>query len=256
MLYSSLSFWQRLLCVIMGIIVLVLLWEAALRLGVAPRLLLPPPGRVMGSLWHLLGTGGFWRDILSTVSTWLAGVLFGAILGAIGGILLGLNRYVWAATEPWIEFLRALPSVVLVPLVSLFLGVGASALVCSAAVVAVLMVSTAGTALRSAAHAHQKLAIACAASRTQTVAYFLVPAAVSHMAVALKAAIPIALIVAVAADMLIATEAGIGKVIMDALAIFDTPTMYAAVIVVGLLGYVAAILGNTIERLAIHWSGR
>jgi NitT/TauT family transport system permease protein len=76
------------------------------------------------------------------------------------------------------------------------------------------------------------------------------------MAVALKAAIPIALIVAVAADMLIATEAGIGKVIMDAMAVFDTPRMYAAVIIVGLLGYLAAVLGTSIERLAIHWSGR
>lgn len=257
MLYSPLRLWQRSLCILIGIAVLALSWEAALRLGVAPRLLLPPPGRVLVSLWDLLGTETFWWDIASTVWTWLAGVFLGALLGATAGILLGLNRYVWAATEPWVEFLRALPSVVLVPLVSLFLGVGASSrLVCSAAVVAVLMVSTAGTALRTATHTHQKLALAWRASRTQTIAHFTVPAALSHMAVALKAGIPIALIVVVAADMLIATESGIGKVIMDALAVFDTPTMYAAVLVVGLLGYLAAVMGTWIERLAIHWSGR
>lgn len=257
MLYSPLRLWQRCLCILAGIAVLVVSWEAVLRLGVVPSLLLPPPSRVIGSLRDLLGTATFWADIGSTVWTWLAGVLVGTLVGATGGIVLGLNRYVWAATEPWVEFLRALPSVVLVPLVSLFLGVGASSrLVCSATVVAVLMISTAATALRSASHVHQKLALAWRTSGTQTIIYFLIPAALSHMAVSLKAGIPIALIVAVAADMLIATESGIGKVIMDALAVFDTPTMYAAVFVVGLLGYLAAVMGTWIERLAIHWSGR
>ena len=76
------------------------------------------------------------------------------------------------------------------------------------------------------------------------------------MVVALKAAIPIALIVAVAADMLIATEAGIGKIIMDSLAVFDTAKMYAAVFVVGFLGYVASLVGSKIEEWALHWSGK
>lgn len=256
MMYSTPGPWQRFLSILGGALVVGFAWEAALRLGLAPRLLLPSPGRVCEALWRLVGTPSFWGDIGSTVWTWVAGVLLGALLGATCGVLLGLNRYVWAATEPWIEFFRALPSVVLVPLVSLFLGVGASSrLVCATAVVAVLMVSTAGTALRSAALAHQKLAVAWRASPSETILYFLIPAALSHMIVALKAAIPIALIVAVAADMLIATDAGIGKVIMDSLAVFDTPTMYAAVLVVGFLGYLAAVLGTWIERLTVHWSG-
>lgn len=257
MLYSPLKPWQRLLAVLCGMVVLGIAWDAALRLNIAPRLLLPPPKQVLHALIRLLNGPAFWAALGSTVWTWAAGVVAGALIGAGAGILLGLNRYIWAATEPWVEFTRALPSVVLVPLVSLFLGVGSSSrLVCTTTVVAVLMVSTAGTALRSAALAHQKLAYAWRASNLQTIYYFMLPAALSHMIVALKAAIPIALIVAVAADMLIATDSGIGKVILDSVAVFDTPTMYAAVLVVGILGYGAAVVGTLIERITVHWSGR
>ena len=73
--------------------------------------------------------------------------------------------------------------------------------------------------------------------------------------VALRAAIPLALIVTVAADMLIATDAGIGRILMDSLAVFDTKKLYAGVIVVGLLGYIAARLSALLEEKTIHWSG-
>jgi ABC-type nitrate/sulfonate/bicarbonate transport system permease component len=256
-MYSSLPWWQRLLCGLAGGLLFVLLWRVAISLNVVSAILLPPPSDVGRSLLRLLQSSWFWRDLAATVWTWVAGILVGSIVGAAAGIAVGLNRFVWAAVEPWIEFFRSLPSVVLVPLVSVFLGVGAfSRLTCSAIVVGTLLMSTAATALRSATRAHLRLAMAWRATQWQTVTLFLLPAAISHMAVSLKAAIPIALIVAVAADMLIATDAGIGKIIMDALAVFDTSTMYAAVLVVGLLGYLAAAIGTAIERLFIHWSGQ
>jgi NitT/TauT family transport system permease protein len=73
--------------------------------------------------------------------------------------------------------------------------------------------------------------------------------------VALRAAIPLALIVTVAADMLIATDAGIGRILMDSLAVFDTRRLYAGIIVVGVLGYISVGISSILERKTIHWSG-
>ena len=257
MLYKAMPWWHRLISIIFGGSILIILWELILVLNIATPLLLPEPARVLNQLLVLLKKQSFWMDIGSTVWTWMFGVIIGFLIGAAGGLLLGLNRYIWAAVEPWIEFLRSLPSVVLVPLISLFLGVGASSrFTCSALVVAVMMISTAGTGLRTVSSSHLRLAGAWKVTRWQEIRVFLIPTALSHMMVALRAAIPIALIVTVAADMLIATESGVGKVIMDALAVFDTPTMYAAIIVVGVLGYLSAILGSLFERMSIHWSGK
>ena len=256
MLFDPLSFWRRSFCIVGGLLILLLGWKLALVVGLVSPLLLPPPSKVGVALTKLVCSVSFWNDLLATTFTWFAGVALGTLIGGFAGVALGLNRYVWVAIEPWVEFLRSLPSVVLVPLVSLFLGVGSSSRVaCSAIVILVLMVSSSATAVRATKDAHMRLASAWRATRFQTIWTFVLPAVLSHMVIALRAGIPIALIVTVAADMLIATESGIGKIIMDALAVFDMARMYAAVFVVGLLGYMAAAVSDFVGRLTIHWSG-
>jgi len=248
---------QKIFSIVVGVFCVISLWAFALWAKLVPDLLLPWPSEVMETLYSMSATLHFWQDLGSTVITWLAGVIIGTIVGALLGVLLALNRYVWAAVEPWVEFIRALPSVVLIPLVSLFMGVGiASRLLATSLVVVVLMMSTSGTAIRSTSLAHLRLATAWKVTPVQRLFHFQLPAALSHMAVAMKAAIPLALIVAVAADMLIATDSGIGKIIMDSLAVFDTAKLYAAVLVVGCLGYLAALAGSALEKLTIHWSGK
>ncbi|MEW8410599.1 MAG: ABC transporter permease subunit [Candidatus Thiodiazotropha sp.] len=257
MFNGQISHLQKLACVVLGLAAVIFLWTCTLWANLVPSVLLPWPSDVGKALVTMLESPKFWHDLSGTVWTWLAGVVIGSLIGAFLGVVLGLNRFVWAAVEPWVEFIRSLPSVVLIPLVSLFMGVGfSSRLTASAIVVVVLMMATSGTAIRSTSAAHLRLATAWRATAAQRLIHFQLPAALSHMVVALKAAIPIALIVAVAADMLIATEAGIGKIIMDSLAVFDTARMYAAVLVVGFLGYIASMVGLKIEVWALHWSGK
>jgi NitT/TauT family transport system permease protein len=245
----------RALCIVAGICAVVAAWHLAFSLGWVSKLLLPPPSDVAQSLARMARTASFWHDVGSTLTTWLAGVIVGTVVGGALGFVLALNPYIWAAAEPWVEFLRSLPSVVLVPLVSIFLGVGAnSRFTCAALVVAALMMASAATAIRATRSSHLRLAIAWRATFLRTLASFYFPATLSHLAVALRAAIPLALIVTVAADMLIATDAGLGRILMDALAVFDTKKLYAGVIVVGALGYLAAGLSAVLERKTIHWS--
>jgi len=255
MFFDRMPLWKRFVCVIGGVLILLLIWKISLITGLVSPLLLPTPSKVGAALLRLVSSISFWNDLGATVFAWLAGVSSGTLIGGLAGISLGLNRYIWAAVEPWVEFLRSLPSVVLVPLVSLFLGVGSSSrIACSAIVVIVLMLSASAMAVRSTKDTHIRLAFAWRASRFQIIRTFVLPSVLSHMAIALRAAIPIALIVVVAADMLIATESGIGKIVLDALSVFDTATMYAAIVVVGLLGYIAAVVGSFIERRTIHWT--
>ena len=256
MLYQKLRPSTRALCVIAGAVVLVASWETAVATGLVSSLLLPRPAVVAQSLATVMKSRSFWSDVGATIFTWVLGVVVGTVIGGAVGLLLGLNSYIWAGVEPWIEFLRALPSVVLVPLVSIFLGVGGgSRFVSAMLVVFVLMVSSSATAVRATRSSYIRLAVAWRATPLQMLLTFYLPATLSHLMVALRAAIPLALIVTVAADMLIATDAGLGRMLMDALAVFDTKKLYAGVIVVGLLGYAASAVGSFIERKAIHWSG-
>ena len=256
MLYQKLNPLVRLSCIVAGIAVVLLGWHFAVEAGWVNSLLLPPPSNVATALTEMARTHAFWSDLSATVIAWALGVILGTVIGGILGFALGLNAYVWAAAEPWVEFLRALPSVVLVPLLSLFFGIGTnSRLACGTLVVAVLMVSSASTAIRATRTSYLRLAVAWRVSLLETIRSFYFPAMLSHLAIALRAAIPLALIVTVAADMLIATDAGIGRILMDSLAVFDTRKLYAGVFVVGVLGYLSVGITSVLERKTIHWSG-
>jgi NitT/TauT family transport system permease protein len=256
MLHQKLQSSTRALCIWAGLIVVIGLWQAAVTTGFVSDLLLPSPLSVGQALAALACSTSFWHDLSATVFTWLLGVAVGTVIGGTVGLVLGLNSYIWAAAEPWVEFLRALPSVVLVPLVSIFLGVGTSSrFACATLVVVLLMVSSSATALRATRSSYLRLAVAWRATPLQLLWSFYLPATLSHLIVALRAAVPLALIVTVAADMLIATDAGIGRILMDSLAVFDTKKLYAGVIVVGALGYVAATISSFVERKTMHWSG-
>lgn len=256
MLYQKLNPLARAASIAAGFTVVFFGWHLAVAAGWVSDLLLPPPSSVAAALVDLAQTRTFWADLSSTIFAWVLGIILGTLIGGILGFVLGLNAYVWAAAEPWIEFIRALPSVVLVPLLSLFFGIGTnSRLACGALVVAVLMASSASTAIRATRVSYLRLAVAWRASLFQTIRSFYFPAALSHLAIALRAAIPLALIVTVAADMLIATDAGIGRILMDSLAVFDTSKLYAGVIVVGVLGYLSVGISSVVERKTVHWSG-
>lgn len=256
MLYQKLNPLARTACIVAGASVVLLSWHFAVKAGWVSDLLLPSPASVAQALAEMMQTRSFWNDLTATVVTWVLGVVLGTVIGGTLGFLLGLNPYIWAAAEPWVEFLRALPSVVLVPLISLFFGIGTnSRLACATLVVAVLMASSASTAIHATRSSYLRLAVAWRASLFRTVTSIYFPATLSHLVVALRAAIPLALIVTVAADMLIATDSGIGRILMDSLAVFDTRKLYAGIFVVGLFGYLSVGIGSIVERKTIHWGG-
>lgn len=253
---KKLNIFQKTACVLAGIIIFVSIWKFSLYAGLINELLLPSPEAIILTVIEFFKSSRFWVDLLSTIGSWTLGTVIGTFLGGIFGLILSLNIYVWAAFEPWIEFFRSLPSIVLVPLISIFVGVGVSSrLVCSSLVVFLLMVSTAASAIFSTRNSYLRLALTWNLKKFQRLKWFYIPGTLSHLAIALKAAIPIALIVTIAADMLIATESGIGKILMDSYAVFDTKKFYAAVLVVGILGYIAAKLSSILEHRTLHWRG-
>jgi ABC-type nitrate/sulfonate/bicarbonate transport system permease component len=248
---------KKLIAGIVGFIFVIGIWYLLIYSGIINKILLPYPHKVLIEFFSLLKESQFWIDLGSTTFTWLGGIVLGVLFGSVLGLLIGINQFIYDAFEPWIEFIRSLPSVVLVPLVALFFGVGInSRLACSAIVVTVMLLSNIGISFRSIKLSHIKLAQSWKITKKQKLIYFILPAALSHLVATLKSAIPIALIVAVAADMLIATDNGIGKIIMDSMAVLNTTKMYAAIFVVGILGYTASLFSNKIEQKTIHWSGK
>jgi NitT/TauT family transport system permease protein len=94
---------------------LLLAWEAVSRGGLVSERFLPAPSTVLATLWTMI----FERDLLyhagvSTLRVWTAFLIAAAMAVPIG-ILMGSFRWVGAALEPIVDFIRYLPVPALVP---------------------------------------------------------------------------------------------------------------------------------------------
>ena len=107
-----------------GVVVFLLLCEAAGRLGVISRAALPLTSSVLARVVLLAGIARFLADFGATVEAWAAGMAITVAVGVPLGVLLGTLPGVRSATRAIVEFLRPIPSVALILLVSLLLGPG------------------------------------------------------------------------------------------------------------------------------------
>ena len=102
---------------------LAVVWELAVRTGVAPGRLMPPPSRLAVTAWSLARSGELQTHVLATMSRVLLGFAIGAVAGTLLGMLNGASVLAMRLLDPSIQALRAIPSIAWVPLFILWLGI-------------------------------------------------------------------------------------------------------------------------------------
>lgn len=107
-----------------GIAVIIAASEILGRAGIVDRTYLPPASSILARAAGLAGDSEFLTNVLATVKAWALGVAIAVAAGVPLGLLLGGLPVVGTAVRAVLEFLRPIPSVALIPLVSLMLGTG------------------------------------------------------------------------------------------------------------------------------------
>jgi len=102
-----------------GLAVLFGVAQFAVWLGGANRLTFPLPSTVLGGVASLARTSAFWSSFGGTITAWAEAMAITIVIGVPAGLLLGSFPAAQAAVTPVIEFLRPVPSVVLVPAILL-----------------------------------------------------------------------------------------------------------------------------------------
>lgn len=107
-----------------GVVVFALLAEAVSRLGIISTSVLPAASTVLARAVGLVGNTHFLSDFGATLEAWAVAMAIAVAAGVPLGVLLGSVPGVRAATRAFVEFLRPIPSVALIPLAALLLGAG------------------------------------------------------------------------------------------------------------------------------------
>jgi NitT/TauT family transport system permease protein len=242
---------------VIGIAIFLLLAQAAGWSGLVPRSVLPLTSTVLARAAGLAGNGRFLTDLGATVEAWAIGLGLSVAVAVPLGLLLGSLPVVRVASRAVVEFLRPVPWVALVVLVSLVVGYGlrmtVTLIVCGA--IWPVLYNTM-TGLDDVDPVAVDTLRAFGFSRLPVLLRVSLPAAAPFIATGIRIASSIALILDIAAGYFTGQVGGpgIGAFIFTANSgPGNLPVVLAAAGWTGLLGLVLNLVLAGLERRVLPW---
>jgi ABC-type nitrate/sulfonate/bicarbonate transport system permease component len=229
------------------------LWEVVTRTGVISQSDLPAMSTTMQELWTLMQTGVFWENFGYTVRGWALGLGIATVLAIPIGVLLGASDLAGRAFRVPIEFLRPIPSAVLIPLLFLTLGPSLKSEVFLAAFGAFwpLLVQTI-YGVRDVDPLATDTGRSFGVGRLERLYRITLPSAMPYIATGLRISSTVSLILAFTAELFMGTP-GLGQAMNFAQSYGLNDQLYALAVATGFLGLAVHFLMATIERRALHW---
>ncbi|HSC90808.1 MAG TPA: ABC transporter permease [Gaiellaceae bacterium] len=229
------------------------LWELVSRAGLVSETDLPSMTATVRELWDLAHTSAFWHDVAYTVRGWGLGLLIATVLAVPLGILLGASDFASTAFRVPIEFLRPIPSAVLIPLLFLTFGTSLKSELFLAAFGAFwpLLVQTM-YGVRDVDPVAVDTARSFGVGRLERLVRITLPSALPYIATGLRISSTVSLILAFTAELFMGSP-GLGQAMNYASSYALTEQLYALALATGLLGLVIHFLTSALERRALRW---
>src|SRR6185312_1599950 len=205
--------------------------------------------------WWADGTsqGPLWLQLAVTLEETLIGFFIGGIAGIICGILLGRNQFLADIFSVYIKVANSIPRVVLGSVFVIALGLGIASKVALAVVMVFFVVF--GNAFQGVREADRYMianAQILGASKRQVTTQVVIPSALSWILASLHVSFGFALVGAVVGEFL-GARVGIGLLIATAQGAFNASGVFAAMIVLGVMAFIADYILTMIEGRLLKW---
>ncbi len=235
---------------------LLLGWELLVRINQIPHYILPAPSLVLTTLFDNWTT--LWPALWFTVKLTLLSLACAVVGGVLIAIAFALFKWVEIGFFPIAVILQVTPIIAIAPLILIYVSSTTAALLLCAWIVAFFpILSNTVIGLKSADRNLRDLFQLYRASPWQTFRYLLVPSALPYFMAGLKIAGGLALIGAVVAEFTAGTagrETGLASRILESSFRTEIPMMFAALLLVSLLGIVIFIVFAALSRAVLgHW---
>lgn len=242
--------WQGLL----GLLVLLAVWQGAIWIGDIPSNVLPGPFQVVAALFDgLAGRGGLLVHMGATAWGTLAGYGIGCLAGFLLALAVGESRWLHAFLYYPILTFQAVPKIAVAPLIFFWVGFGLSAKIVMVSFLCFfpVFINTL-VGMRSLDPLLLDLYRANGASRLRTLFEVKIPAAAILIFSGLQIAIVFALVGCIVMEF-VGSPRGLGYKTLEAANAFDMPLTYAAIASIGLLGVAGTALVQLARRRLVFW---
>jgi NitT/TauT family transport system permease protein len=241
-----------------GLVVLIGAWIVSVQIFNIPSYILPRPEAVVRALWSGLAVSptsslGYYLPLWGTLSNAGIGFAIGVALGLVIGSLMAEVPAIERLVMPYAFALQSLPKVAIAPLVVIWFGFGDGSKIAIAALLSFFPVLiNSFTGLRAVEPERLDLMRSLSATRFETYRIVKLPNAAPFIFAGLDMAVVYALLGAIVAEFL-GAQRGMGVVITQAQAVSDVAGVFAALIILGLLGIVLHAIVRWTEARVVHW---
>jgi NitT/TauT family transport system permease protein len=236
---------------LMFLVLMVVCWDLAIRIFRIPPYQIPAPADVLTTLWNE------WPRLLAEAVPTTTATVEGFILSALFGIPMAMlivgSRTMEDYVYPLLVFSQSIPKIAIAPLLVVWFGFGMMPKVLSAFLLGFFpVVVSAVQGFKAVEPDMLDLARVMEASRLQIFRMVRLPHALPAIFSGLKVSITLAVVGAVVGEF-VGSNSGLGFVLQRSIGSFELPTMFAALIILSLIGVILFWVIDVIERFAIPW---
>lgn len=237
-----------------GILVAIAIWELVSLSGLITDQALAGVGATAAALWS--HAGALVSAAGGTLKAWAVGLCIASVAGIVLGALVGRSRLAEAFTELLVRMMRPLPSLALIPIAILVAGLGlkmTAGLVAFTAFWPVFINTRYG--IQQVDNVFIDSGRTLGLRRAGLLLRVMIPAAAPLIAGGIQVATSLALVVTVSVE-LVSGSGGLGNFVLRAQQGNAVATMYAGIVVGGIIGWAVNRGYAALVRRALPWSNR
>ncbi|HWL43583.1 MAG TPA: ABC transporter permease [Ilumatobacter sp.] len=238
---------------VVGTLVLAAIVELLVRGGVIDRRLMSPPTEIVRTLADEMRGGRFWQALGNSLRGWAMGLGLAIVVAVPAGVVIGANDWVFRSVRFLIDFVRPIPSIALLPLMMLVVGIQPALRTYMVAIAAVWpMLFQTMYGVQDVDPVVRDMARSYRIGPIRRFFSVSLPGAAPFIATGLRLSVSVALLLTVGTEMVVGMP-GLGREIISAQYAGQLDRMYALVSASGLLGMLITAIFTRVERRALRW---
>ncbi len=227
---------------VMILVLFVGLWEAAARLGIIDSFIMSQPTRILRTIMGVSSNGLLGHVWVTSYET-ITGFMLGTIIGTGIAVALWWSGFLAKVSEPFLVVLNSLPKVALGPVIIIWAGAGARAIIVMALAISLIVtVLEMLNGFRQTNHELLRMAQTFGAKKHQTFVLVVMPYNLHTIFNTLKVNIGLSLVGVISGEFLV-SKAGLGYLIVYGGQVFQMDLVMTSVII---LAAVAAIMYQSV----------
>jgi ABC-type nitrate/sulfonate/bicarbonate transport system permease component len=234
-------------------VLMIALWQLEANLELVSQIYLPGPDRAFRALVNGFQNGVLLQRTGATVERMIYGWLIASLVGVVLGSMIGISSLARAYLHPFLEYLRPMPASAIIPVAIPILGLT------DTMVLAVTSFAALWPTLLATIHGFgsveprlQEVSRILRLGRLEFIYKIALPNALPDIVAGMRLSLTYALILSVIGEMLSGRD-GLGSWILFSARFYKAPDLFAGVMLLGLIGYVSALLISHAERRLLRW---